>query len=334
MTINVLCASDNNYVAQCSVMLCSLLDNAKSANIVIHIIDGGITEENKKTLAELVALRGAKLSLYSFSYDQCNLFGTGLCAATSIVTYFRLFVASIIKDSNVDKILYLDCDIVVKSDVSELFYIDMQNYGLAAVRDVGMPYNSKHQYSLRCNYKEKYFNAGVLMINLDYWRNNEIERKLIEFASSNKELLFADQDVLNAVLRNQWLELAPYWNRFSLVKYKDVYFRNKADELQYIYQPKIIHYASPTSRPWMKMCFVKFQKEYDTYLKLTPWAGTKKVEVERFARYKSIFMVNYSNFIFRSPLLIRIVLTSMSDVLLVFYHLLRHFSLRYFSPHR
>lgn len=330
---HILCSTDDNYAQHCAVLMCSVYCN-NSGNIIFHIVESDLSDDNKIKLRKIADDYNQRVFFHNFTLKNKEFYKLGIGAAGSIVTYYRIFITSIIDDPSVDRILYLDCDIVVNSDISELFKLNFVDCPIAAVRDVLYPVKDKHRHNIGLGYNDRYFNAGVLLFNLSMWRQNHYEEKLIEFCKEDNYAYFADQDALNSVFRNRWLELSPCWNRFNLVKYKDVYFKAKVDELDFIYEPKIVHYASPTARPWMNLRFIPFSRIYDKYLSCTPWCGTGKIDVEKKRRYKAIIDVKLSNFLFRSPLLVRIILTSVLDIMLFVYHIVRHKSLRYYSACR
>lgn len=333
--LHILCATDDNYAQHCGVLLTSIFYNNTNYNIIIHIIESSLNDNNKSILQSIASAYNQKIIFYNFNTEIINHFTIGQCGAKSIVTYYRIFIASIIKNPNIKKILYLDCDIVVNKDISELFSLKMDNHPIAAVQDLQNPTKEKHRFNLGYGYCEKYFNAGVLLINLEIWRKNDYENQLIKFCLNDKLGYFADQDALNFVFKDNWLELAPYWNRFNLVKYENIYFKTKNDELIYIYEPFIIHYASPMSRPWLKSRLIPFRKNYLNHLNRTPWKNNFNSHyINPHNCFKYIANIQLANLLYRSPLFVRILLTSIFDVILIIFHIIKHKSLKYYSPYK
>lgn len=332
--LHILCATDDNYAVHCGVMICSVCQNHPEHNLCFHIIENNLSTESKSKISSIV--NDNNQSIFFHSIDTELLFGLKLSGKnyTSLSVYYRLFVTKIMTNSNVNKVLYLDCDVVVLKDIETLFSIDMTDYTIAAVRDINQPLYEDQSFQISFSYQDRYFNSGVLLINMSNWIKYKIEDKLIEFCKRERKVYFPDQDALNKIFRGKWLELPPYWNRFNLVEYNKISFKNKRDELIYIYNPAIVHYASPTARPWMNLKFVPFSSIYNKYLSKTPWREAGKVDVEKTGRYKVIINVKLSNFLYRSPLIIRIILTSIFDIMLVFFHLLKHKSLMYYSPYK
>lgn len=335
MTLHILCATDDNYAQHCGVLISSIFSNNINNEIIIHIIESNLCIQNKSRLNAIAQKFNQKIEFHYFNSIPIEDFTIGQCGAKSFVTYYRIFITSIIKDINIKRILYLDCDIIVNRNISSLFLIDMTNYPIAAVQDLNNPTKEFHRFNISFGYNDKYFNAGVLLINLDLWRTNNFEQQLIQFCSNDKLGYFADQDSLNVVFKNKWLELAPYWNRFSLVEYKNVYFKTKNDELIYIYEPYIVHYASPLARPWLRNKFIPLKKLYLHYLKETPWYKNSIFsKVNNIQCFKTILYTKIGNFLYRSPLLIRIFFTSLFDIILIIFHIIKHRSLRYYSSYK
>lgn len=331
---HVLCATDNNFAQHCAVMVCSLLSNNKHYQWCIHVLENSLTTDNKNKLLSVTNEFKQSLVFHTIPSTIAAELRVGKDSAVSDAAYWRLYVASIINDMSIERLLYLDCDIVVNGDLSPLYNIDMAEYTIAAIRDINNPAKDSQRQSISFSYRDRYFNSGVLLINMNKWREEGIEKKLVDCAKKLNSKLFPDQDPLNKVFRGKWLELSPVWNRFSLVRYQDVYFQNKADELDYIYHPRIIHYASPVCRPWMRMRHVKFQKEYDIYLAKTPWKNAPRLQVDKLDRYKHIMQVDFANFLYRSPLLIKIVITFVPDIFLFMYYIFKYHSLQYYRPCR
>ncbi len=133
----------------------------------------------------------------------------------SIVTYYRLFIASLFP--NCDKIIYLDCDIVVLGDISELYNTDLGDAIFAAAPEQFV--QNTHEFRV---YAEKalgvdpdgYVNAGVLVLSLDQFRKNEIERKFVDLLTEyDFDLLDPDQAYLNYLCENKIRVLPNGWNK-------------------------------------------------------------------------------------------------------------------------
>ena len=145
--------------------------------------------------------------------------------------FLRYFTATFVEE---DQALYLDCDIVVTRDLSEILAIDLGSYPVAAVRDLGG----------EVYFGEQIFNLGVLLINVDYWRENDVAGQLIEMTDAlHEKVSHDDQSILNILFENRWLELPFKYNYATLHMTFSDYEPEKG-----LYPP-VIHYLNER-KPW------------------------------------------------------------------------------------
>ena len=145
--------------------------------------------------------------------------------------FLRYFTATFVQE---DQALYLDCDIVVTRDLSEIFAVDLGSYPLGAVRDLGG----------EVYFGEQIFNSGVLLINVNYWRENDIAGQLIEMTDNlHDKVSQDDQSILNMLFENRWLELPFAYNCITLHTTFSDYEPEKG-----LYPP-VIHYLTER-KPW------------------------------------------------------------------------------------
>ena len=162
---------------------------------------------------------------------------------------------------DVDKLLYMDCDIIVDWDISELYNIDIWNNAVCAVRDSinWSVYNEKHI--------KKYFNAWILLINLKLRKQEKIWEKILSNIDKNdSKYAFHDQDWLNYVLENKRKEISPTWNWIQTC----IFLRHtQYDKDQYydVKHPVIYHFAWWHYRPWWKrFCVHPNRRKYFKYI--------------------------------------------------------------------
>ena len=145
--------------------------------------------------------------------------------------FLRYFTATFVEE---DQALYLDCDIVVTRDLSEIFAVDLGTYPLGAVRDLGG----------EVYFGEQIFNSGVLLINVNYWRENDIAGQLIEMTDNlHDKVTQDDQSILNMLFENRWMELPFAYNCITLHTTFSDYEPEKG-----LYPP-VIHYLTER-KPW------------------------------------------------------------------------------------
>jgi len=265
--MNLVITLDKNYLQHAAVMLRSLLaTNAANKCTLFVICDERINTADWNKLEEVY--KNSSLQVVKINIDP-NLFkGFKLSEHATYANYYRIELANLIP-KNINKLLYLDVDIVVNQDLAELYATDIGNYFLAAVEDPIVPQKVK----LGLNQNEPYFNSGVMLINLEAWRNAELNKKLAAFIIENPDKIsFWDQDAFNALCIGKWKPLLPKFN------FQSVFFTLKNGALTYNYtnvkegmqQPVIIHYTG-MSKPWKYMDRHPRKSDYYKFLKETPW---------------------------------------------------------------
>jgi len=264
--IHIATASDDRYAQHAGVMMASLLENAASPQAIrFHIVDAGIEEVNRGRLKRLAERYGAGCRFIPYQFRDVEIF---VSRHINAVSYIRLHLSELL-DESIDKVLYLDCDIVVNKDISKLWEYELGDFFLAAVDNTDLGRN----LSIGIPVDAKYFNAGVLLIDLRKWRNASVtslfNAVLIELKD---QLKYHDQDVLNKVLHDKWLTLKPTWNVrkgfYSMHEKNSVYSRHELDEA--IRDPAVIHYTE-ASKPWHYLNHHPRKADYYRYLHLTEW---------------------------------------------------------------
>lgn len=187
----------------------------------------------------------------------------------TLATYLRLFIGEYV-DPSIDKILYLDCDMIVCCDIGSLWTTDLGDNILAAVPE---PYSPSEL--LRLPEKAPYFNAGTLLVNLRRWRAENALGQLLTYIRENPDRLFAfDQDALNAVFCGRIKPLSYTWNFHT--PYADLSpeeFGVARTELRELRRhPGIVHFAGP-AKPWHSNCEPHYKKLYWDARSRTPWGG-------------------------------------------------------------
>lgn len=293
MVKHISCATDDNYAQHCGVMLCSLFENNKESEYVVHILmnQDTLSEQNRDKLRQLVEKYHSECIFHHV--DGTKLKGVQYRKNRPLTeaAYYRILYASIF-DESIHKIFYLDCDIVVNGKIDEIFDLDISEYGLAAVQDVDM-YEDDHRMQMSLPYERCMFCSGVMLINLDYWRENHVEEKLLYYAKKPRHVYLHDQDALNAVFHNKWFRLAPKWNKFNMGYLEDWQFLTKQDKEEFLHNPIIIHFL--VLKPWFDIPHLKYKELYYKYLDLTEWKGFVPIRRKNDSQYslgKMIFLNN------------------------------------------
>lgn len=322
MIFHITCSTDDNYLQHCMAMLCSVFEN-NSHTIFVHLLHHGLSQEAQKKLIDLSTKYHNKILFYNVDvsdFSQVEIKHTDL----SIATFFRLLLPSVL-DESIDKILYLDCDVIVLKDITELFSLELDGYGVAAVKDA-TPGNNRHRNIMGLELDDRAFCAGVLMINLDYWRKNNSQKHLLSYANEKaKELVMEDQDVLNHEFRRHWFMLPYKYGKAPMAivpldknqKWKDIY--------EYVFDPSIIHYATHV-KPWLDIS-IPDGEYYWKYVKLAGFENPKITQASERNRkmIKNTKMRYYINFYIRPfiPNIFEIVLRDVFDIIVLVSYIFR-----------
>ncbi|MFS0822744.1 glycosyltransferase family 8 protein [Bacillus sp. 1P02SD] len=316
--MNVVYSTDDNYAQHVGVSLISLFENnLEFEQITVFLIENNITNINKKKLKSICIRYNRAIHFINFNIIL-NQLKLNINNSISINAYARLFLSSFI-DSNINKILYLDCDSIINDSLSDLWKYNIKNYYVAGVADT---VSDLTKFSINMSTENIYINSGVLLINLKKWRENNIEQKFIKFISDRQGNVFHhDQGVLNGTLKEKILVLPPKYNAMT------IFFTMNRNEIfiyygmkEYCYnvselkeakdKPVIIHFTPAfVNRPWIKGCKHPFNYLYQKYLKMSPWKETQLLKDQRKLGEKIVaFMFNYfpfkvanniTNFIFK-----------------------------------
>lgn len=277
--MNIAYIATDSYLSMLGISMFSLLENTKNlSELNIYVLSPDLSSENKKMLTKLT-------QKYTRSIFFCNIsafkehftFDFNTSGFNSIVLA-RLLLTKYLPPT-LSYILYLDCDVIIDGSISDLETVNLNNCAFAAVPELCMPPTQKKYIGLSPS--DPYFNAGILLINLDYWRKHKIEKQFIDYyASMNGQLLYSDQDILNHCCKGHILplshkyNLAPvlyYFPRYFIKKYQPAYYcQNRKEYLDILNHPSIIHYLGD-ERPWMRGNFNPYRKVYEHYKSLSPW---------------------------------------------------------------
>lgn len=262
--IPIFFAVDDGYIPFLAVSLQSLIENSKKENFyLIKILYTNISEENQRKIQkfeqENVSIEFVDLNYYIEKIKD-KLYTRDYYSKT---TYFRLFIPNLYPQYT--KALYLDSDIVVLEDVADLYNTNMENDLVAAAPDdVIQTIEVFQEYAEKvvgvADYKN-YFNAGVLLMNLDELRKFDFQEKFIYSLDKIKFSVAQDQDYLNRLCKGRVKIVDPNWNRMPIAREKE----NQGDI-------KLIHY-NLAYKPW-HFEDILYKDYFWNYAKKTEFFGT------------------------------------------------------------
>jgi lipopolysaccharide biosynthesis glycosyltransferase len=277
-TFDVACAVEGAaYAAHSAAMLDSLLERNHHDDVRIHYLPGpGIGADDERKLAEMVTRRGASIDFVRVEDERLR--GLPTEGFTRAATWYRIFLPELLPD--VDRLLYLDADLLVLESVAPLWELDLRDHYLAAVTNVLEPIYADRPARLGIEGENRYFNAGVLLMNLDLMRRERCTQALEEYAREHAaELMWRDQDALNVVLGGRRLPLHPRWNCMNaIVLFPQASEVFEPDELaEARAQPAIRHFEGPAeNKPWHYLCAQSMRELYFEHRRRTPWPRVRR----------------------------------------------------------
>ena len=242
--IHVVFNIDDNYAKFLSVTMISILQNTDE-HLNFHILTNGLSETSLKKLKELKKIKPFELDVITVDDKRIAQIPDYFRKTINSVANYRLLASSLLPD--LDKVIYLDVDLVLTGDIKEYWHTDVRNDYLAAIED---PLNEKEGMldNLPLPDKALYFNSGVMIINLKKWREDGIEQKFFENSAKFADvLLLPDQDLLNLTL-------------LPAVKYLDkkYNFMVESEDLEKDHEFLAIHWAGFT-KPWEEKRGIKVE---------------------------------------------------------------------------
>lgn len=279
-TAYIVYASDDKFSEIMGVSLVSLLENSRDIYIVLYILDSGIRKENKEKI-EAVCNKYKQQIIWLKAKNITKELSMGVRADRgSLSQYARLFVSSSLPE-NLDRVLYLDCDIIIEKSIKELWKLNLHGKIVGALMDAFSKY---YRQNIDLEENDIMFNSGVMLIDLKKWREQQIEKKLKDFIfKKNGRIQQGDQGALNAVLSHDTYCIEPRFNAVTIFfdfSYKEMMiyrkppkFYNESEILRAVESPTIIHFTTSflSKRAWMKGCNHRYVSEWMKYKEMSPW---------------------------------------------------------------
>ncbi len=283
--VPVVLSANDKFAPYLDVMIRSVVANASpERQYDIIVLFNDISEKNQRLIRMAakdranISIRFARVCEY---FDADRLF---VDQHLSVETYYRLIIPEIMPDYH--KILYLDCDMVVDHDVAELYDMDLNGAIIGAAKDIdvagqmNLNLNDWKKYAtetLGLDSPYDYFQAGVLLIDLDRLRKTATSEEMIQLALKNS-FRCHDQDVMNIICKNKVSYIPQQWN--TLMNWQEP-GRSRMDIMKMAPRALYGEYAEARKNPYM-IHFAGYQKPWDTvdcdfaeyfweYAKLSPW---------------------------------------------------------------
>ncbi|OBQ54102.1 glycosyltransferase family 8 protein [Tamlana sp. s12] len=291
MDIHVALSSDENYVPFLATAIISIIENnGEESKLTFHIISVGISLDSQNKLQNMIESNAANCNFYDFEKSR-ELVGDFIFEVDKINKYARLYLSKLLPET-IEKVIYLDCDVLVLGSFNALWDINIDNYSFAGVPDV---ITANHKSSIGIPLDKKYYNSGMLIMNLKKFREEKSIVRVEEYMKTylNRKVKYSnDQAVINALFHDDFYTLPPKYNcitPFYLMTKPQIeklfgmkiFYSN--DELQEAINNPILVHLTPSfiKRPWVKGSEHPLTEKYLMYLKKTPWNNFKLQEDKR-----------------------------------------------------
>ena len=289
----LVCAADDNYAMPLAVTARSAIANLQSDRpVALFILDGGISKTNKRKITR--SLDSKQVEISWLTLDNALFANLTSDRHLTITAYYRLLLPQILPPE-FKKAIYLDTDMVVTGNLEEIWNIYLFYNFVLAVKyftklTISMCTSVRDYEQLGISPDCKYFNSGLLVINMDKWQADNIGHRVIEYIRQNIQYRPNDQDALNAIVAGKWGQLHPKWNQMPGVYYPDFKERNPLPPEVYqelLHQPCVIHFTN-TPKPWCAglrtECTHPKKDLFFRYVDMTAWAGWRDTLLRRLGR--------------------------------------------------
>lgn len=270
MNMNILVTLDRGYLEPFEVLLCSLFLNHPDEIFEIYLISADVTPEDLCPAQRLCARFGARLQRIHVD-GEC--FGDApTLRYYSKAMYYRLLAAQLLPQ-DMDRILYLDPDILVIGSLRALYSMPMGDHLYAAAMHEGLINLSGPVNQIRLqNYDSKaYYNSGVLLMNLEAVRREVRAEDIFAYVEENRNILILpDQDVLNGLYGTRILRIDECLYNYDARKYNEYLLASQGEkDMNWVAAHTAVLHFCGKKKPWKGKSHGRFSALYRHYMQLT-----------------------------------------------------------------
>lgn len=253
--IHIAFGVDANFIRPMGITMTSLIDNNSNQSLIFHVFANSIATVDVERLRILADTGAVLIHLY---YINPNIFQSLQTTSNYTVATYNRFIVAKLLHPEVDKVIYMDADMVCKGNLGELVMISFEDNIAMVVHDQGK-FVAGHMKTLELKHN-RYFNAGMLYIDLQAWNENQISEQAIEMLQKRKFFLL-DQDALNILLDGRAKFIDRKWNEICNMEKKNSKISDEA---------VLVHFAS-RNKPWHIWCIHPEKALFIHYSKASLW---------------------------------------------------------------
>ncbi len=269
--IHLACGCDDNYARHTAAMLVSAFENLpRDLPATVHLLhDANLSLKNIAKIRESLPPNATLVAV-----DVPEHMMAGLPSHMfHLSCWHRVFLPDLLP--NLDRLLYLDSDMIVVSNLSPLWQTNLAGYAFAAVVNPLYPFQLRTHHPLHrlgLQNLDDYLNSGCLLMDLAQMRSLGFATRIKEYAAANPDNSWPEQDAISAIFQSKWLKLHPRWN------WQSTFLDLNSDSVPVaasIYReasanPGIIHFVGP-NKPWKYICRHPYQSAYLRAANKTAW---------------------------------------------------------------
>ena len=278
--LNVAVCADKNVVLPLGVLIYSVLRNAAGEKYVFHIFfNGELLDEDIRRIRSLGKSFSSTIIVYTLDNDFFSGFYTA--GYLTITAYYRLLVPYVLNQYNIESCLYLDTDIIVVSNIDDIFYFAQDDIAYVIGDSTSSPEKWKHYCRAIGMKTNKYFNSGILLLNISKYLKNDIGIKALLLLKNN-QYKYMDQDVLNILLEGKCSYDPDITYNCTMSVTNDKYQKYLDDGI------KIVHFTGD-KKPWKLFTSIwgernnpasnndvyawkyQYYRKWREYAKVSPW---------------------------------------------------------------
>lgn len=271
MRHQIVLVTDDNYAPYSACLLLSLFESNRNLTFSVYMITCSLSVSNQHILSEICESHGSELIIKSINENELDKYDK--IGEWSKYTFMKLMIPDLIP-ATLKTILYLDVDMLVVGSIEGLLKEDIDDYALAGVEDCSDCIFHKS----RCGIPENspYINSGVMLVNLEKWKEAKNDNLFNRFVDSNRsQFSINDQDVINAVFQNRIKTLHLKYNltnhcygfHYSIMPGQKKQWKEARKS------PIIVHFTN-WNKPWKYECVHEYKKIYLKTLSKTPYMVT------------------------------------------------------------
>ena len=244
--MNLLVTLDSNYVNPLVVLLKSLMITNPENEFDLYVAHSSLTEDDFMKIN--AAVDPSRTRVHPIVVSPGILADAPVFKRITNETYYRLLMMDFLPET-VDRILYIDPDTVVLRDISPLYNMDFKGKTIGAAGHTKLFIEDINHIRFRTGRDSRYFNAGVMMVNLEKMRKNITSQMVFDYVRKNKRRLFvADQDVLNGMFGNDMIPIDECI--YNLDEKTVIYNRRRVQNLKWVEENAVIVHFNGKYKPW------------------------------------------------------------------------------------